>query len=185
MLVSVVILKKIIKFSIIISAIFFFIKFSNAATQGSLSHTASNGNATIYIGLTHGSNISYIDDSIFGNWNGIDDETNVDDLCIYSNTAGGSYNITVTGNGPGSSFKVTDGFGDYMNYYIKWNDKAGANSGEETLSSGIILTRQKDADTSSIDCSTGTDLNARITITFLSSDLSNATSNTYSGSITI
>lgn len=164
---------------------FFLVKNSLSATQGTVDRSSSQGTAQINIGLESSVRISNIEDTIFGSWDGIGDEVNSNDLCIYANGAGGSYGITVTGSGPNNSFQVSNG-SSYLNYYVTWNDKAGTNSGERSLVSGALLANQTNANTISIDCSGGTNLNSRLTVTFLEEELSGAsTTGSFTGDITI
>jgi hypothetical protein len=106
-------------------------------------------------------------------------------VCVYSNTAGGAYNITATGDGPSSSFQVSDGSGNFITYQFRWNDVGGTNSGGVNLTSGTILTGQTGADTVSVNCSGGASLNARIRVRFTESDLSTSIGNSYTGNVTI
>lgn len=153
------------------------------ATQGSAGPT-SVGTVDITLTLADVVRISGLDDIIFPSYGGTGNLLDFDDLCIYSNTAGGAYNVTAVGSGGGGAFTVSDGV-NTVPYNAGWNDVAGTYTGIALLTSGVVLTGQTGADTTSTDCSGGSNLTARLGIQFLEADLQAAVVSAYSGTLTL
>ena len=104
-----------------------------------------------------------------------------DDICVYSNSAGGSYKVTATGDGA-NGFEVANSSGELMAYRVRWNDIAG-NSGSVRLQSGQTLSNQTNANTESHDCD-GQE-NARIRVIFRQQELAAASGGFYAGVLNI
>jgi hypothetical protein len=152
------------------------------ATQGT-SGSTSTGTLDISIALAEVVQVSALNDIIFPVWGGTGDMTEFDDLCIYSNTAGGGYKVTVNGSGAGGIFEVTDG-SNTMIYNAYWNDQA-LPTGVSSLTANVQLTGQTGASTDSLDCSSGSSLTSRIVVEFLDATLSAAPVSVYGGTITL
>ncbi len=106
------------------------------------------------------------------------------DVCVYSslNTPAGGYGITVTQAG---GFYLING-GAKIPYSLTWNDGGVGNlasSNGVTLTNGVELAGQANANTVSPLCITGP--NARLGFTVNASDMTAALAGTYSGSITL
>jgi hypothetical protein len=131
--------------------------------------------------------ISEIDDlTQFSNseCSGAGDLCDVDDVCVFSNTASGRYNVKADGDGSGGSFEVSDTI-NTLPYNLYWNDKSGTNNGQIQLTSNIVETGFRDADTMSVDCLGGSNLTARFFVEFLEADLVAAPASVYSGTVTL
>ena len=153
----------------------------NAATQG-VAGASSSGDAVIRMGIVAVDElrISGINDADFGIWNGNNNITRNDDVCVYSNST--LYQITATGDGP-SGYQLVSAAGDTIDYQVRWNDVSGTNRGGSNLTSGVALTDQTGADQLSTNCSGGN--NARIRIRILSSQFDANAPGLYTGTLTI
>jgi hypothetical protein len=175
-------LRDITNILLIVAFSFSLSKASMSATQGAAGST-STGTLDISIALADVVQISSLNDIIFPVWGGTGGMIEFDDLCIYSNTAGGGYNVTATGSGSGSAFTVTDG-SNTMAYNASWNDVSGTNTGMASLTTNVALTSQTGASTNSLDCSSGASLTSRIIIEFIEATLMGAPVSVYSGTLT-
>ncbi|MCE2965236.1 MAG: hypothetical protein LW855_05530 [Alphaproteobacteria bacterium] len=152
-----------------------------AASQGVLG-TTSTGTAEIRATVANLASISNLNDFIFPTWTGSGDLILTDNVCVYVNNRGGRYQLTASGNGR-SGFNLTDGAGNPLTYEAQWNTRAA--SGGESLRSGQTLRSRSNADTSSIDCSSGRNLNSALTITLREAALRAAPAGNYAGVITL
>ena len=180
-------IKNLKQFSLKFIIILIFLTLNNyaySATQGSAG-SSSSGTVDISISKVGSAHISDVEDANFGVWSGSGNLVNNDDICVYADSAGGTYNVTITGDGPSNSFQINDGEGHYMNYDVRWNDEAGTNTNGNNLTPGVILTGQTGANTTSINCNNGANLNSRMRIRILEADLMTAFATTYSGTVTI
>ena len=150
-----------------------------AASDGSLGST-STGELDISITLPEVVRISDMDDLSFGTYDRSGNETANDNVCIYTNDAQADYRITLTGDGAGNAFTVTDGT-NTVAYAVKWNDAQG--TGGPSVSTGVALANQTNANTQDTGCNGGT--NANIEVTFHESALLAAPSGNYSGTLTV
>ena len=149
-----------------------------AATQGTLGAT-STGSLDITLTIDQLVQISALNDIALGNYTGGGaNMTGIDDLCVYSNIGG--YQITATGNGAGSAFRLI-GAGATIPYAVEWADSAGAQSGDP-MTSGTVLTNQSGTFTTP-NCSGGN--NARVRVTVNSTDLAAAPAQAYTGVLTL
>lgn len=154
---------------------------ATAATDGSLG-TTSTGSSDIsieipaYVRATGFANFS------FGTWSGSGNFDSNDNVCIYSNSTGGGYQVTATGEGAGGAFTLSNGSGGELDYEVWWNDAANT-TGSVQVTAGVALTGQTGAHTTSQTCGGGNRANLRIRI--LSTALSTSNSGAYSGTVTI
>jgi hypothetical protein len=149
-----------------------------AATQGTLGAT-STGSLNITLTIDQLVQISALNDIALGNYTGGADKTGGDDLCVYSNIGG--YQITATGNGAGSAFRLLGAGAASIPYTVQWADAAGATSGDP-MTSGTVLTNQSGT-FSTPDCGGGN--NARVIVTVNSTDLAAAPAQAYTGVLTL
>jgi hypothetical protein len=153
-----------------------------AATQGTLG-VASSGSARISATLNPVARVSNLNDLTLPAWNGSGDVAAYDDVCVYTNTAGGKYNVTVTGDGSGNAFTLTDGR-NTMAYQVTWNTAASA-TGAKSLSSGRAERSLTGASTASTDCGAGASLNARLAVKVPEATLLATPAGTYTGAVTV
>jgi len=140
----------------------------------------SDFNARISVGTA--SQVSSLDNITFGLWSGTGDLTNSDTFCVYSNTVGATYNITITSPNQDASsnfFLANAGATATIPYQLQFKDDLVA--GGETTVTGATLSGV--GNNQAPDCG-GVD-NARLTVTLLATDLSAATTDTYTDTITI
>ena len=147
---------------------------ANAATEGTLG-TSSTGTVEVYIdveGLVQVTSLNDIDmgsatmtDNVF------DDQSGTDSFCVFSNTSGGDYNVTVTG---ANTFGLSDGT-DTIPVEYTYNGGGVAASGD-TLEYEI-------GNSSSVTCEGST--NATLEAAVLGSDLAAAKPGYYSEVITL
>jgi hypothetical protein len=148
-----------------------------AATQGTLGAT-SQGSIDITLTIAPLVQISALDDIALGTYTGGANMTGDDTLCVYSNTGG--YQITATGNGPGSAFELLGGSAN-IPYTVEWADTAGAGTGTP-LTTNTPLTGQGGTFTTP-DC--GSVDNARVFVTVNSTALASAPADNYIGVLTL
>jgi hypothetical protein len=170
----------------IISIFIFFASFqAKSATQG-VAGTSSTGTIDINISLSDVVQISALNDINFPSWSNGDGAVEAfDDLCVYSNTSGGGYNVTAQGQGAGFAFEVDDGGVNIMPYDVFWNDVSGTEVGRVSLSANGVLTSQTGASTNQLVCDGGSSLTSRVTIGFSNSSLNSAQVAVYSGTLTL
>lgn len=152
-----------------------------AASQGVLG-TTSTGSANIRATVANLASITNLNDFVFPTWTGAGDLTLSDNVCVYVNNRGGKYQVTATGNGR-NGFSLADGAGNNLAYEAQWNVRASA--GGDSLRNGNTLRNRDNADTGSIDCSSGRNLNSALTITLREAALRAAPAGTYNGVITL
>jgi hypothetical protein len=148
-----------------------------AATQGTLGAT-SQGTLNITVTINALVQISALDDIALGNYTGVASMTGADDLCVYSNNGG--YDITATGNGPGSAFELI-GTSANIPYTVEWADTAGAGTGTP-LAAGVTLADQVGTFTTP-NC--GGAENARVLVAVNNNDLASAPAGNYTGVLTL
>jgi len=100
------------------------------------------------------------------------------DLCVYSDT--GSYDVTVTGSGSGSSFTINSG-SNAISYSVYWNDTSGTSGSVQITTPGSPLGNQGGAHETEPDCNGGT--NANLEVRFSESNLQAAKAGSYSGTV--
>ncbi|MEC9291099.1 MAG: hypothetical protein VX730_01715 [Pseudomonadota bacterium] len=133
---------------------------ATAATDGTLG-TTSTFSYNVTITIPERVRISGLQDMAFGTM-GSSDLTLNDDVCIYSNTSGGNYDITATGSGAGNAFTIASG-PNTVPYRVFWNDVIGT-AGQVELSAGTTLVAQTGADRSSTTCGGANNANIEILI---------------------
>lgn len=151
------------------------------ATDGSLGAT-STGSSTVTVTVPNLIRITGISDIALGSFSGSGAMTGFDDVCIYTNLAAGTYQVTATGSGTSSAFTLASG-GNTLAYSAYWNDTSGTNTGEAQLTATTPLTTQSGANTSSETCSGGT--NARFRVLIAEAALLAAQAGSYTGTLTL
>lgn len=103
-------------------------------------------------------------------------------ICLYSNSAGGAYSVSAAGSGSGSSFVLSNGL-DALPYAVEWADSSGKTSGTE-LNPSVALTGQQSSATHQF-CNSGPATTASMTVVLKAADLSQAREGSYSGTLTL
>lgn len=107
-------------------------------------------------------------------------------VCIYSSTAGGGYNVTMTGSGAGAIFTLTDGT-NTLAYTATWNSGGAGNIGNTgtAITTGTALTGLTNASTTSFLCNANANPTAQLNINFSQAALDAAPAGTYVGVATL
>lgn len=139
--------------------------FGYAATQGQLS-SPSIGTFDATIVVDEIISINGVDDIPLPQWTGSGDIEGWDDVCVFSNTTGGGYNVSVTAQS-GYAFLALDSTSSpTLSYRVFWNDDPQTNIGEIELTYGQQLTGQLSG-ASTVDCSNlSANVSARVRILF-------------------
>lgn len=103
-------------------------------------------------------------------------------ICVYSQSTGGAYSISASGSGSGSSFALSSGT-NALAYEVEWSPQSGQTSGTP-LSPNVALTGQTSS-ASHQSCNSGPATSASLTIVLRSSELSQASEGSYSGTLTL
>lgn len=155
-----------------------------AATDGTLGAT-STGTSVVSLSIASQYRISGLTDFAFGTYGGTGALTANSDLCVYTNEAGGEYNITITDNSSmsASDFSVQNaGATADIPFSVSWNDVTGISGnavaayGDQVASTG--------ANTVSSDCSSGGD-SANLQVNIAAPGLQSAPAGAYSTTLTL
>jgi len=154
---------------------------SFAATDGTLGAT-STGDTGITLGVSNLVRITGMNDLSFGTYSGVADFKKDDDVCIWTNQAGGNYKVTPKGDGASFAFTVTRGAGSPLAYTVKWNNTTGV-SGNTSLTANTLSGAFSGASTTSSTCGGG--VNANLQVIFDEATLLSSVPGTYTGVITL
>lgn len=154
---------------------------SIAATQGTLNPTSS-GSFQVSLTIPDRVQVSGLQDINFGTFVSGDFDTNYP-LCVYSNTPTARYGITITGDGAGGAYTLTNGT-DTIPYQVFWNETAGTTVGELVLTAGTKLGNRSNANQVSYTCATGGD-SANLRVWIQDANMRGITNGTYTGTMTI
>ncbi|MCP5396119.1 MAG: hypothetical protein H6918_05195 [Sphingomonadaceae bacterium] len=156
---------------------------ASAATDGTLGAT-SQGNISINASVPARARITGLADVSFLNQDPTISASDAQDVCVWTNTASGTYQITATGSGTGGAFTIQETGGDTVAYTVAWNSTAGQTSGTSlaagTASSSLtsVATHQS--------CTTGPANSASLIVGIANTELSTMlASTTYSGTLTL
>lgn len=103
-------------------------------------------------------------------------------VCLYSNSAGGGYSVLASGSGAGSAFSLSNG-PSLLAYDVEWSDQSGQTSGA-ALSPNAALTGQASSATHQF-CNSGPAASASLTVILRAAELSQASQGSYSGTLTL
>jgi hypothetical protein len=152
--------------------------------QQSVSFHAQNNNGsssfeifTIVISIPDQVRISELDPIDLGSFDGVNDLSGVDDLCVYRNNGGADYRVVASADGAGGAFTLTNGV-DVLPYRVDWDDGGGF----VALSTGIAAA-MTGANQLSIDC--GGVNNAVVQVTVNGVDMSTAAPGVYASTLTL
>jgi hypothetical protein len=150
-----------------------------AATQGSLSSSASTGTVLITATVNQLVRISALDDIPLGAYSGTAGLSGSDQLCVYSNTGG--YTISAHGSGAGSDFLLVGNSGTAtVPYTVQWADAAPAETGN-SLSVNTAVSQS----VSGVNPTCGGGNNATVIISVSGEALATAPADSYSGTLTL
>ncbi len=98
-----------------------------AATDGTQGDP-STGTTLISVTKTKLAMVSGMTDLTLGSWQIGDAAPQLTtDACIYSDTVGGGYKVTASGDGAASAFTLSDGAAHTLPYSVAWNSLGGGN----------------------------------------------------------
>lgn len=103
-------------------------------------------------------------------------------ICLYSNSAGGAYSVSASGSGAGAAFALSSG-AHSLPYHVEWSDNSGQSSGV-ALAPAVPLTGQRSSATHQF-CNSGPPTSASMTIVLRAAELSQAREGSYSGTLTL
>jgi len=152
-----------------------------AATQGTAGAT-STGSVGISATVPGRVQISGLTDIAFGTVDPASAASKTEDLCVWSNTTGRTYQVTATGSGGSNAFTLTDG-SNLLPYAVEWANSAAQTSGT-ALTAGTALTGQTSTATSPT-CSAGASATASLIVRMTAANLQAAVASTYNGTLTL
>lgn len=143
----------------------------------------NNPTASVTFDLTVPDSIqlTQVNDINLGVFDGINDMTGSDSLCVYRR-GGGQYGVTITGSGNGGAFTLSNG-ASTLPYSVTWDDGGGA----QAVTSGVLLSGLANTYTAGPDCSGGALNNAILGVQVLATDIAAAATGvgTHTGTLTI
>jgi len=154
---------------------------SLAASQGSIGAT-STGSISISATVPGRVEISGLSDVAFGTVDPGAAATSAENLCVWSNTSGRTYQVTATGSGAANAFALTDG-ANTLAYDVQWADSTGQSSGT-ALTSGTPLGAQASTATNPT-CSAGPATTASLIVNMTAANLQSAVAGAYTGTLTL
>jgi hypothetical protein len=156
---------------------------ANAATQGSLGPT-STGSVAINASVAGRVQISGLRDVTFTGVDAGTAQSDAQDVCVWSNTAGRKYNIKASGSGASGAFTLSSGALTPVNYTVEWNKLAAQTSGT-ALANGVALTAQ-DSVATAPTCASGPTKSASLIVKMDTTNLQNMQAGaTYAGTLTL
>lgn len=124
--------------------------------------------------------VGNVDDVVLGLFDGVNDQSGVDTLCVYRN-GGTLYSVILSGSGTGGAFTLANG-AVAVPYAVTWDDGNGA----ATVTPGVALLNRDNAFNANSSCNAGAADSATLGINVLASDLLSAMiPGQYAGTITI
>jgi hypothetical protein len=152
-------------------------RFSFTAQGGNGSETRTK-NFTIDVTLPDLVRISQMDDLDLGTYDGINDSTGTDFICVYRNGLSGAYNIAAQGDGAANAFEIADG-SNALSYQVEYDDGTGF---VILTAAGAPLNRAN-ADPNATDC--GGVSNAQVRVTVFAIDMDAVPVGNYAGTLTL
>lgn len=155
-------------------------QFNFTATNSGRGKSSANFTVSVEITIPNSIQVTQIDDIALGTFDGSNDISRADTLCVYQ-ANGGQYAVTLTGSGNEGAFELASA-GSRVPYAVSWNDGSGA----QTASPGIPLTGMGNSRSGDPQCDGGASNNATVSVDVLANDISAATaSGVHSGVLTI
>lgn len=148
-------------------------------SSGTRSHTRNLVMRITVAGIVR---VSALDNVALGSWSGTGDMAASETFCVYSNNDSAGYSIGMSSpNKLGSVFRLANGdTSEFVDYTLEFADSVGGGAGATVASATIPGI----GNNSAADCSDGGD-NATISITVPQTNLSAATPDSYSDTITL
>lgn len=142
---------------------------------------SARNTVTLNITLPDSIQITQVDNINLGTFDGINDVTGTDDLCVFRK-GGGLYGVTITGSGAGGAFMLTTG-ASMIPFSVTWNDGTGA----QAVSPAVLISGLTNTYTVDPYCSGGAASNATLGVQVLANDILNAATavGTHTGILTI
>jgi hypothetical protein len=134
------------------------------------------------------SRISGLSDVNYGTINSFVDQTNSQNVCVYSAFRffgfpfARPYSVTATGNGAGGAFTLASG-PQTLPYEVRWADAANQTTGTQ-LTAGVTESGFGNASTNQ-NCAGGGGENASLIVTITGTSLQTANAGSYSGVLSI
>jgi len=156
--------------------------FRVGAIGGSSGTAVSTNDFSASITVGSAAQVSGLDNIALGLWSGPGDLTSTETFCVYSNTVGATYNITITSPNQDASsnfFLANAGLTATIPYQLQFKDDL-VPGGDVTVGGAAL----SGAGNNQVPDCGGID-NARLTVTLLATDLDVATVDFYSDTITI
>lgn len=156
--------------------------FRAGALGGSSGTATSTANFTVTITIANAVQISNLSNINLGTWGGGADKTAEGSFCVYSNTAGASYTISVTSPNQDVSsnfFLANAGATTTIPYTLQFTDNVSAPTGTTvgaTPISGV-------GDNNTPGC--GSVNNAKLIVTILATDMQTAPTDSYGDTVTL
>jgi hypothetical protein len=155
---------------------------ASAATQGSFGPTSA-GSVTISASVPSRARITGLQDVAFTNQDPTSPAASAQNVCVWSNTASGTYTITATGSGTASAFTLTNGSAT-VPYSVEWAASSGQTSGS-ALAAGTASASLTSAATNQT-CASGPSASASLIVKIASADLGNMVAGSnYTGTLTL
>lgn len=111
---------------------------AQAQTDGSFGST-STGSLSVSASVPSKVRISGLENVTFASVDPSTNASSAQNVCVFSNTASGGYNITATGDGTAGAFTLANGALSPVSYSVAFADTADQTSGS-ALTSGSSLT---------------------------------------------
>ncbi len=130
--------------------------------------------------------ISGIADLSFGSYSGNGNLALDDDVCVWTNAAGGNYQVTAQGSGASFAFTVvkTGDASKTIPYAVKWNNTSGT-IGNVALTANVASGNMSGANNESISCSSGPSDTANFQASFTQADLLATVAGVYTGVLSL
>jgi hypothetical protein len=111
------------------------------------------------------------------------DLTSRQNTCSFSGLTPTTYGVTATGSGPSGAFAISNGT-TQIAYEVQWAQSANATSGSPVSSNQPLLNQSNSSLLSTVTCALGLQ-NATLIIIVRAPSLQQATTGSYSGSLSI
>lgn len=155
---------------------------SATTVQGTLGST-SQGSLTISASVPAQIQISGLSDVSFLNQDPSAPASSNQDICVWSNTNNGGYNITAKGSGASNAFTLANG-ALTVPYSVEWATSSGQTSG--TALTALTNKTGLTSSATSPDCSTGASASASLIVKMTAANLqSMRAATTYTGTLTL
>jgi hypothetical protein len=160
----------------------YFTDFRMTAIGGSSGTATDFDDMTVRLTVANAVRVSALENLNLGLWDGMSDLVAEETFCVYSNTAGSTYDVTMSSpnqDGAGNFLLANIGATATIPYLLQFKDDTTAGGGITVATAALSGVGNSDA----VDCG-GID-NSKLTVTILAADLALAPTDLYSDTITI